>query len=259
MAIKLKTVEVDGKTYAEVQDGRPVYVDGDKDLPMDVPAMSDKIKALGSEAKSHREAKQAAEDALKKFEGIDDPAAAIKAMETVANLDDKKLVDAGEVEKVKKAAIEAVEKQFAPYKEKAETLEKQLRQEKIGGSFARSKFIADKLAVPVPMVEKTFGDHFSIEDGKIVAKDANGNAIYSKERPGEMASFDEAMESLVDQFPFKDSILKGRNQNGSGATGGANGQSGGKTMTRKQYDEMQVSDPAAAKKAILEDGVKVVD
>jgi hypothetical protein len=255
----LKTVEIDGKTYAEVQDGKPVYVDGEKELPMDVPAMSTKIKDLGSEAKGHREAKEKAEKQLKAFEGIEDPEAAIKALDTVKNLDDKKLVDAGEVEKVKAEAIKAVEEKYKPITEKAEVLEEQLRQEKIGGSFARSQFISEKLAVPVPMVEKTFGDHFSIEEGKIVAKDANGNQIYSKERPGEPASFDEAMEVLVEQSPYKDNIMKGRGHNGSGAPGGGGGGAGSKTMTRAQYEEMRQSDPAAARKAILEDGVKVTD
>lgn len=236
--MKLKLVEVEGKTYAEVQDGKPIYLDGEKELPMDVPAMSDKITALGKEAKGHREAKEAAEKALKQFEGIEDPAAAIKALETVQNLDDKKLIDAGEVEKVKQAAIKAKDEEYKPYVEKAESLEKALRQEKIGGSFARSKYIAEKLAVPVPMVEKTFGDHFTLEEGKMVAKDANGNAIYSKSKPGELADFDEALETLVEALPYRGSILKGRGHSGSGAPGGGSGGGGNKVISRAEYDAM---------------------
>lgn len=254
-----KTVEIEGKTYIETQDGKPIFVDGGKELPMDVPAMRDKITALGSEAKGHREAKEAAEKALKAFEGIEDPKAAIKALETVKNLDDKKLVDAGEIEKVKSEAIKAVEEKYKPTVEKAEALEKQLRQEKIGGSFARSQFIAEKLAVPVPMVEKTFGDHFTIEDGKIVAKDANGNQIYSKANPGEPASFDEAIEALVEASPYRDNIMKGTGSSGTGARPGAANGAGGKTMTRAQYDQMRQENPQAARKAVLEDGVTVTD
>lgn len=256
--MKLETVEIEGETYAKVQDGKPVYMDGEKELPMDVPAMSDKIKTLGSEAKGHREAKDKAEKALKAFEGIEDPEAALKAMDTVKNLDDKKLVDAGEVEKVKAEAIKAVEEKYKPTLEKAETLEAQLRQEKIGGSFARSQFITDKLAVPVPMVEKTFGDHFTIEEGKVIAKDANGNQIYSKANPGEHASFDEAMEILVEQSPYKDNILKGRNQNGSGAPGGGGG-TNGKTISRAEFDKINTSDPARAQKMVTDEGIQVTD
>lgn len=257
--MRLKTIEVEGKTYAEVQDGKPIYLDGEKELPMDVPAMSDKITALGKEAKGHREAKEAAEKALKQFEGIEDPAAAIKAMETMQNLDDKKLIDAGEVEKVKQAAIKAKDEEYKPYVEKAESLEKALRQEKIGGSFARSKYIAEKLAVPVPMVEKTFGDHFTLEEGKMVAKDANGNAIYSKSKPGELADFDEALETLVEAFPYRDSILKGRGHSGSGAPGGGSGGTQGKTISRAEFDQINKSDPARAAKMVTADGIEVVD
>lgn len=242
--MKLKTIEIEGKTYAEMQDDKPVYVDGDKELPMDVPAMSDKIKALGTEAKGHRERAETAEKTLKGFEGIEDPAAAIKALETIKSLDDKKLIDAGEVEKVKAEAIKAVEEKYKPTVEKAESLEKALRQEKIGGSFARSKFIADKLAVPVPMVEKTFGDQFSIEDGKIVAKDQNGNAIYSKAKPGELADFDEAMEIIVEASPYRDNIMKGAGQSGGGAKPG-NGGGTSKTMSRAEFDAMPMPDRQA--------------
>jgi len=257
--MKLQTVEIEGETYAKVQDGKPVYIDGDKELLMDVPAMSEKIKTLGSEAKGHREAKDKAERALKAFEGIEDPQAAIKALDIVKNLDDKRLVDAGEVEKVKAEAIKAVEEKYRPTLEKAETLEKQLRQEKIGGSFARSQFIAEKLAVPVPMVEKTFGDHFTIEDGKVVAKDANGNQIYSKERPGEPANFDEAIEALIEQSPYRDSIMKGRGQNGSGAPGGGGGGGASKTISRAEFDKINSSDPARAQKMVTAEGIQVTD
>lgn len=237
----LKTIEIEGKTYAEVQDGKPVYMDGDKAIAFDAPGTVATIGRLNGEAKTNRERAQTAETALKAFEGIEDPAAAIAALGTVKNLDDKKLIDAGEVEKVKNAAIAAKDEEYKPFVEKAESLEKQLRQEKIGGSFARSKFIAEKLAVPAQMVEKTFGDQFSIEDGKIVAKDSNGNQIYSKASPGELAGFDEAMEIIVESSPYRDNILKGLNQNGSGAQPG-NGGGGQKTMTRAEYDAMPMPD-----------------
>lgn len=256
--MELKTVEIEGKTYAEVQDGKPVFVDGGKEVAFDAPHAAATISRLNSEAKSHREAKQEATAALKAFEGIEDPAAALKALETVKNLNDKQLVDAGDVEKVKQAAIKAVEDQYKPYVDRAETLEQQLRQEKIGGSFARSQFIAEKMAVPVPMVEKTFGEHFTLEDGKIVAKDASGNQIYSKSKPGEAASFDEAMEILVEQSPFKDSIMKGRQQSGAGVKG-AGGTGGSKTISRAEFDRLNADNPAQAAKMVTQEGIQVVD
>ena len=258
--MRLKTVEHDGKTYAEIQDGKPVYLDdAGKEIAFDAPGTVATISRLNGEAKSHRERAQAAETSLKAFDGLTDPAAALKALEIVKSLDQKKLIDAGEVEKVKAEAIKAVEEKYRPTVEKAETLEKALRQEKIGGSFARSKYIAEKLAVPVPMVEKTFGEFFTIEGGKVVAKDASGNAIYSKSKPGEIADFDEAMEVLVEGFAFKDSILKGTGNSGTGARHGNGGGTGGKTITRAEFDSINKSDPARAAKMVTQDGMTVTD
>jgi hypothetical protein len=253
--MKLKTVEVDGNTYAEVMDGKPVYVDdAGKDVAFDAPHARETITRLNGEAKGHREAKEAAEAKLKGFEGISDPAAALKAMETVAALDGGKIMDAEKAAAERQKAVEAA---VATYKQQLEaataerdTAAKALHAEKIGGGFARSQFIAEKMAVPVQMVEATFGRHFSIEDGKIVAKDANGNPIYSGSRPGEPADFDEALETLVNASPYRDSVLKGRGHAGSGARPG--GGAGAKTITRAEFEQKQTADPAGAAKMMSE-------
>lgn len=259
--MKLKLFEHEGKSYAEVQDGKPLYVDDDgKEIAFDAPHTAETIRRLNGEAKGHREAKEKAETALKAFEGISDPEAALKALETIQNLDGGKLMDAEKAASERKAAVDAAVKEFADRATKAEEratgAEKALHNEKIGGSFARSKFIADKLAVPAPMVEKTFGDHFTIDDGNIVAKDASGNQIYSKAKPGEPAGFDEALELLVEQYPYKDSILKGRGHNGSGAPGGEGGADGGsKTMTRQAFNALPPTEQAAK----MKDGFTLTD
>jgi len=219
--MKLKTVEVDGKQYAEIQDGKPVYVEDDgKEVAFDAVGTRATITRLNAEAKQHRERAEAAEKTMKAFEGIEDAAAARKALETVANLDAKRLVDAGEVEKVKQEIAKGYQAQLDEANGKAQTLEQQLYGEKIGGSFARSKVIAEKLAVPADMVQATFGSRFKIEEGKVVAYDANGNKIFSRARPGELADFDEALETLVDSYPHKDHILKSSGANGGGAPNG---------------------------------------
>lgn len=219
--MKLKTVEVDGKTYAEVQDGKPLYEDEGKEIAFDAPGTRATITRLNSEAKGHRERAEAAEKAAKAFEGIDDADAARKALETVANLDAKQLVDAGEIEKVKSEISKAFQAQLDEANTKAQNYEQQLYSEKIGGSFARSKFIAEKLAVPADMVQATFGKNLKIEDGQIVGYDANGNKIFSRSRPGELADFDEALETLVEQYPHKDHIWRPTGANGGGAPQGS--------------------------------------
>lgn len=214
-------LKLDENGNAVLQDGKPVYLHDDgKEVAFDAPATVATITRLNAEAKTHREGKEAAERLLKGFEGIQDAGAAKKALEIVANLDAKKLVDAGEIEKVKQEISKAFQGQLDEANTKAASLEQQLYGEKIGGSFARSKFIAEKLAIPADMVQAAFGKNLKIEDGKIVAYDATGNKVFSRSRPGELADFDEALEVLVDQYPHKDHILKGSGANGGGAPNG---------------------------------------
>lgn len=221
-------------------DGKEVAFDGDSTIQT--------ISRLNGEAKSHRERAEAAEGALKPFKdaGIEDPIAAAKALNTMKNLDDKKLVDAGEVEKVKAEAIKAVEDKYAPMVKKAGELEQALYREKIGGAFARSKVIADKFAIPADLVQARFGSAFKVEEGKTVAYDAQGNKIFSRARPGELADFEEALESLVDQYAHKDQILKGTGASGGGASGGNQGAGGKKTITRAQFDALDSAAKFAA-------------
>ncbi|QAU22586.1 hypothetical protein EO087_00200 [Dyella sp. M7H15-1] len=241
--MKLKTVELNGKHYAEITDGKPVYVHDDgKEIPFDAVQTVDTIKRLNGEAKGHRERAETAEGALKVFEGLD-AAAARKALDVVKNLDDKKLVDAGEVDRVKSEAIKAVEDKYAPIVKERDKLQASLVSEKVGGSFARSKMIADKLAIPADLVQARFGEHFRLEGENVVAYDKSGNKLFSRSSPGELATFDEALEMIVEQYPYRDSILKGSGASGGGAQNNHPGHAGGnKSMPRAQFDKL---DPGA--------------
>ena len=235
----------------------PVFVHADgKKAPFDGDATIATISRLNGEAKGHRERAEKAEGALKGFEGITDPAAAIKALNTVKNLDDKKLVDAGEVERVKAEAIKSVQAQFEPIVKERDTLQTQLYNEKIGGAFARSKFASEKLAIPADLVQAAFGRHFKVEEGKTVATDANGQTIFSRTRHREPADFEEALEILVDAYPGKAAILKGTGASGSGAQNGNNGAGGKKAITRDAYNKL---DPAAQAAMARDKNVVITD
>jgi hypothetical protein len=247
-------LKLDDQGHAVVQNGKPVYVHDDgKEVAFDAPAAVSKIGSLNKEAQGHREAKEAAETKAKAFEGIEDPEKARAALATVANLDAGQLVQAGKVEEIKAAAIQATEEKF---KAQVTTLADQVKsitaerdsttailyQEKIGGSFGRSKFVADKIAVPSDMLQNTFGKAFKVEDGKVVAYGDDGNKIYSRARPGELADFDEALETLVERYPHRDSILKSSGANGGGAPNSGGGGGGKKSLNRAAFDAL---DPAA--------------
>lgn len=210
-------LKLDAQGHVVVQDGKPVYVTDDgQEVAFDAVETTAAIKRLNGDAKGHRERAEAAEKALKAFEGID-PEAAAKALDTVTKLDQKKLIDAGEVDKVRAEITKNWESKLSEAEKAKQALERQLHNELIGGNFARSKVIAEKLAIPADLVQAAFGSAFKVENGRVVAYDKNGQAIYSKANPSEPAGFDEALLSLVDAYPNKEHILKGSGASGSGA------------------------------------------
>lgn len=220
-------LKLDENGHVVVSEGRPVYVyDDGKEVAFDAPSTVAKISALNAEAKSHRERAESFEKIAKAFDGVDAEAAR-KALDTMANLEAKKLVDAGEIEKVKSEVGKAFQAQLDALKAERDTFASQLNGEMIGGGFARSKFIQEKAAIPADLVQARFGQQFKVEDGKVVAYDSHGNKVYSRARPGELADFDEALETIIEQYPYRDQILKGTGSSGAGATDGAKGNGGG--------------------------------
>jgi hypothetical protein len=235
--MKIKTFEHEEKTYAVLKDGNPVYVDdAGKEVTYDPVAMHATIGRLNKESQTHREAKEALEATVKKFKDID-PVAAKKAIATVKNLDDKKLIDAGEVERV----IGEKTREFKEALEKSQGETTALRtkydSEKINSAFASSAFIKEKLAVPSDMAQATFSKHFVFKEGVMTPVDAAGNTIYSDTNPGDIATFDEALEKVVKSYAHRDSILKGTGHTGSGSkgTGGDNGT--GRKIPRSEFNK----------------------
>lgn len=232
--MKLKT---DDAGNVVVTDGKPVYVHDDgKEIAFDAPATVATISRLNAEAKGHREAKEAAEEKLKAFDGIEDAEAARKAIEIARNIKEGELVAAGKVEEIKAAAKKAAEEQvaatnkahaeeLAKLRSEHDALQSQYHGEKIGGAFKGSAFVKEKTLLPSHTAQKTFGDQFKVEDGKLVAYDPQGNKIFSRSRPGEVADFEEAIELIVETYPDRDYILKG-NANGGGGVRGTGGLGG---------------------------------
>lgn len=225
-------LKLDDQGHAVLQDGKPVYVKDDgSELAFDAVQAFSKIGQLNGENADYKKRFKDAESKLKAFEGIEDAAKAIEALQTVANLESKKLIDAGEVEKVKSEIAKSYQTKLDEAEAKAAALETQLYGEMVGGAFARSKYISEKLAIPADMARAYFGGRFAIEEGRVVAKDANGNKLYSGKNAGELADFEEAIEMLVGQYAGKDSILKGTGANGSGASGSGGNGGQPKTLT----------------------------
>lgn len=255
--MKLKLNE---QGFAVVVDGKPVYVHDDgKEIPTDVPGLVQTINRLNGEAKNHRLKAEEFEGKLKAYADLD-PEAARKALETVSNLKDKQLIEAGEVEKVKEATakayeekVNAIQKQLEALSGERDALANKLVQQTLGNAFANSPFIREKVAIPPDAVQAIFGQHFRVEGDKVVAYKGE-EKIFSRERPGEVASFDEAIGLLIEGWHGRDSILKGSGASGGGAPG-SGGASGGKVVNRQQFEAM---DPAS-RASFLKGGGKLTD
>lgn len=249
-------LKLDEAGHAVLQDGKPVYTHDDgTDSPFDAERTVTTIKNLQSEAKNNRIRYEKAEDALKTFEGIEDPTAAREAMEKLKLVNEKDLIKAGDRDKAVQEAIKATSEQFAPIVKERDQLKSELYAEKVGGAIKTSKFVSEKLAIPADIVETFFGKNFKYENGQVFAVDKHGEKIYSRERAGEVADVNEALSVLVDQYPNRDQILKSSGASGSGAQAGANGKSSPGSMRRSAFEAL----PAAEKAAAMASKVALVD
>lgn len=248
-----KTVKAkaeDGTEYEAVvmKEGNPVWVEADG---AERTLGADTITRLNGEAAGHRKRAEDAEAKFKPFEGLD-PAAARGALDTLSKLDAKKLIDAGEVDKLK----DSMKTEFKAENDKLAADLVAAREETNGlrrsTAFNGSKFIGEKLAIPTDIVESVFGKNFKVEDGKIIGYYNNGDKIMSKARIGEIAEFDEGLSLLVDQYPNKNSILKGGGHGGSGNNGGGGGGQPGKATYRmSEYEKLS---PGEQQRIALETG-----
>lgn len=225
-------LDSDGKV--ELKDGNPVYLASDgREMIVGI----DTISKLNAEAKEYREKLEAAQGSLKSFEGLDAKRAR-EAIELAAKVDQKKLIDSGEVDKVRAEISGQFTTQLTEKEKAIAELQSKLENTMISGVFNNSDFIRDSVSTPRDMFEATFRTNFKVEKGEVVAYDKAGNRLMSKVKAGEYASPDEALQLLVDMHPHKESILKAVSASGTGNNGGGGRQGGGRVIKRAEFDKM---------------------
>lgn len=270
---KLKKDDDGGIVY----DGeKPVYIDPDgKELSLDPPQMYGKIIDLGKESKTHRERADGLNTKVKLFDGIEDLDAwkvdADKALETLKNFNEKDWLKADKVEHLKKEMKEAYEEQEATLKkgfglkteEMQGTINKkdiQIRKLMVSNKFATSPFFSGtepKTNLPPEIAETYFGKNFRVEEDKetkelsLVAYYNGGEQVLSRQNPGELAGFDEAMSSIFDAYPGKDRLLRAKG-GGTGAGGGTGGEGDGETddIKRMETEYAEATKAGDARKSI---------
>lgn len=246
--------DADGKLELDAS-GNPIFINS---TGAEQSVDGGTISRLNGEARQHREGKEAAETKLKAFEGLD-PVKAKAALETVGKLDQKTLIDAGEVDRVRTEMASQYETQLNEAKAEAQKYAGQRDDLVRSTAFKGSKFLQERLAVPVEMFEATFARNFKVEDGKIIPHGPDGNPIYSKKRMGEIADFDEAAEMIVENYAYKDSILKAAPTGGSGNGGAGGGRGGSRIVKRDDFQALSPAEQQATAAAAQKGEIQIVD
>lgn len=249
--------KMDGDKLALDASGNPIYINANGE---EASVKGDTIATLNAEAKGHRTAKETAEAQLAKYKDatgkLIDPTEAVKAIDTVSKIDAKKLIDAGEVDKVRDQIKAEFTGQLTEKDNALKERDSMISNMRIDGVFRGSEFINERVAMPRDFFEAAMRSHFKDEDGKVVAYDRSGNRLMSKKSVGEFASPDEALELLVEMHPQKDTILKAQQGGGSGNNGGGGARGGGRTIKRADFAAL----PPAEQSAIATKGeMTIVD
>jgi len=279
---KLKMTE-DG---APVVDGtKVVYIDPDgKDVALDPVAMYGKIIVLNKESKTNRQKVEAAEGITSLFKGVEDVAEykkrADEALETVANFNDKDYLKADKVEKLKQDMSSSYEQKLETQKnsfqgalakkdEVISSKDSQIHKLLVSNNFAVHPLFGGanpKTHLNPAMAEAYFAKHYRVEvadDGVELLlrayKDPGKyeDPIYSRENPGEYATFQEAMNELWDKFPGKDALMSaGKPGSGSGSGSGEHTESDDELASLKKahakaHEEGRAKDAIALKNRIF--------
>jgi hypothetical protein len=259
IAMKLKTIEVEGKQYAQIDStGKVLYDNNGEEFAFDAGSTYIKIQELQRENKTHRESKADLESKLKSLDGID-PDKYRQAVDSLSKIDQKKLIEAGDVDKLRREIEDSFKAKYEPEinsaRDEMNKMKSQYNSEKLSNAFNGSAYIRDNVAVPSDIARAAFGDRFKIEDGKMIATDSQGNTIYSRKNPGNPADFDEAIMQIIDAYPNRDSILKAANHQG---TGGANSGGGQKrNITRTQFESLSPVEKASVAKSMSEGAISI--
>lgn len=238
-----------------MKDGNPVWVDASgREGTVGV----DTIGKLNAENKAFRQRAEAAEAALKPYEGLDGEAAR-KALETVAALGEGGVVDASKLDAVKAQIQQQYETQIAELNTNLQSVTSQLNNTVLSAAFNGSKFISENIAVPADLFQASFAKNFKVESGAIIPVDNKGEPIYSKKRFGEVADFEEGIAILVDSYANKDRILKAPSNGGSGSGGQGGTRGAGSVVRRSDFEGMNPADQAAVAAKMSKGEVQIVD
>lgn len=248
--------KVDADGNLEIRDGNPVYVDSQG---QEKTMGADAISQLNSQAASFRHRAQEAETNLAEFKDLD-PVKAREALEKLTQIDQKTLVDAGKIDEVRAEITKQYETQMGETQAALSTALGTIDKMTLDNAFNSSDFVSKHIAIPPDIFRDSFAKYFEVKDGKLSAKDASGNPIYSNDKFGDPASFDEAVKIIVEQHPQKDQLLLAEARGGSGNDGRGSGNGGNTTvLKRADFEAMSPAEKGPAMEKVRAGEMKLVD
>ena len=167
-----------------------------------------------------------AQEALKRFDGID-PDAVKKLLADQKSAEEKALEAKGDWDRLKARMAEEHGKEVNTLQDQIKQLTEELGKSKgtvkdlsIGTQFSQSKFIAEELTLTPAKARVIYGDHFDVEDGKIVGYDKPRGASSRTaivDQYGNAVGFEDALKKIVEADPEKDHLLKSKMKPGAGS------------------------------------------
>lgn len=231
------------------EDRKPIAIEeieGEEPKEISINAIENlmRIREVGKESKDRKEEIRAMKETFKSIIdlNLEDGKlsewvqSSLKAIEDVGNFDQKDYVKIEQVENIKRTAQEDLSKKMEDQRKLAleneqklkddnEKLNTQIQKLMILDRFATSKFVKDKLNMPVTAVQRYFERNFHVftdDDGDMKVKGVfeDGTDVLDAEDYG-LADFDKALERLVDKSPDREDLLIGAKGGGSGGAGGS--------------------------------------
>ncbi len=151
--------------------------------------------------------------------------------------------DAAEQERLKKAGdFEALTTQMAEQHtnelsakdaelSESQALNKQLQSQiielTVGADFSQSKFLAEETVLPANKARRLYGDHFEVQDGKVVGYDKPANAenrVLLVDGQGTPVPFETAISRIIDADSDRDSIIRSKQKAGAKSSSELGGQ-----------------------------------
>jgi len=246
--MEYKKIEQEGIVVgiATNEKGLPIMVDDEGvETGIDAIHLLGKVPALQEEAKGHRLKAKEIQDEFdvfkERFTGIEDPAKAIEALTRVQDIEGQNLIDANDAETLRKQLQDAHDEQFAGVKKTYDAKITELndvigvQQGDIFEALVLQKFNnsawfsgeAPKTYLFPEVAKDHFGRHFKVEKnsngksavvGYNIGGENDGQKIFSIERPGELAGFDEAIGIIIGKHPQRNVLMRASFGGGAGGS-----------------------------------------